>query len=132
MVPVPPTHRIRMTLIAALVLFFSSLEGSATDRFITVASTTSTRNSGLYDHILPLFTEATGEDQGRRRHRSSHPSGQGWRCRRPIQHHRPSEEAFVRKGFGVKRYVIMYNDFVIVGPKRTPPVRPNRMPPPLP
>ena len=55
-----PTRRLRTTLLAALVLFLNNFEVAATERFITVASTTSTRNSGIYDHILPLFTAATG------------------------------------------------------------------------
>ena len=122
MVPVPPTRRIRTTLIAALVLVFSSFKVSAADRFITVASTTSTRNSGLYDHILPLFTEATGVTI----RVVAVGTGQAIRLAKAgdadvlFVHHRPSEEAFVRNGFGVKRYDVMYNDFVIVGPKADP------------
>ena len=122
MVSVPPTRCIRTALISALVLALSSFEATATERFITVASTTSTRNSGLYDHILPLFTKATGVAV----RVVAVGTGHAIRLAKAgdadvlFVHHRPSEEAFVREGYGVRRYDVMYNDFVIVGPKADP------------
>ena len=89
---------------------------------ITVASTTSTENSGLFGHILPIFTEATGIEvrvvaQG---------TGQALETGRRgdadvvFVHARAQEEAFVAEGFGVERFDVMYNDFVIVGPSDDP------------
>ncbi|PHS78810.1 MAG: sulfate transporter [Rhodospirillaceae bacterium] len=102
-----------------LVLFcLMALPAQAND-FITVASTTSTQNSGLFAHILPLFTKKTGLDV----HVVAVGTGQAIRNAKRgdadvlLVHHRPSEDAFVAQGFGVKRYDVMMNDFVIVGPK---------------
>jgi tungstate transport system substrate-binding protein len=107
--------------LAATVLALSTCLAAAQE-FITVASTTSTENSGLFDHILPLFTETTGIEvrvvaQG---------TGQALETGRRgdadvlFVHSRPAEEAFVAEGFGVRRYGVMYNDFVIVGPPEDP------------
>jgi len=90
--------------------------------FITVASTTSTANSGLFDEILPMFTKKTGIDV----RVVAVGTGQAIRLARKgdadvlFVHHRPSEEKFVAEGFGEKRYDVMVNDFVIVGPKSDP------------
>ncbi len=90
--------------------------------FITVASTTSTENSGLFAHILPQFTAATGIEV----RVVAKGTGQAIRIAQGgdadvlLVHHRPSEERFVREGFGVKRYGVMYNDFVLVGPRADP------------
>jgi len=90
--------------------------------FISLASTTSTDNSGLFAHLLPAFTAATGIEvrviaQG---------TGQALRTARSgdadvlMVHHPPSEEAFVAEGYGVERIPIMYNDFVVVGADANP------------
>jgi len=90
--------------------------------FITVASTTSTANSGLFDYILPIFTKKTGIDV----RVVAVGTGQAIRIAEKgdadvlFVHHRPSEEKFIAEGFGVKRYDVMVNDFVIVGPKSDP------------
>ncbi|WP_028878986.1 substrate-binding domain-containing protein [Terasakiella pusilla] len=90
--------------------------------FITVASTTSTANSGLFEYLLPKFTEESGIEV----RVVAVGTGQAIRLARKgdadvlFVHHRPSEEQFVADGFGVKRYDVMYNDFVIVGPKSDP------------
>jgi len=89
---------------------------------IIVQSTTSTQNSGLYDHILPMFEKKTGIkvnvvavgtgqalENGRR--------GDGDVL---LVHAKPAEQKFVAEGYGVKRHDVMYNDFVIVGPKSDP------------
>ena len=94
----------------------------AEEKFITVASTTSTRNSGLFGHILPLFEKKTGVDV----RVVAVGTGQAIRLAERgdadvlFVHHRPSEEKFVAKGFGVKRFDVMYNDFVLVGPRADP------------
>ncbi len=95
------------------------VSGSA---YITVASTTSTANSGLFDYLLPLFTRAKDIDV----RIIAVGTGQALRIARNgdadilFTHHKPSEEKFVSEGFGVRRYDVMYNDFVIVGPDNDP------------
>jgi tungstate transport system substrate-binding protein len=95
---------------------------SAEDVTLTLASTTSTQNSGLYDRILPMFEAETGIHVNV----VAVGTGQALRIARNgdadvlIVHHRPSELKFVAEGYGVKRYDLMYNDFVLVGPKQDP------------
>ena len=92
------------------------------ERFITVASTTSTQSSGLFDHLLPGFTEATGIEV----RVVAVGTGQALRLARSCDadllfvHHRPSEEQFVAEGRGVARHAVMHNDFVLVGPSADP------------
>jgi tungstate transport system substrate-binding protein len=92
------------------------------EKSIVIASTTSTQDSGLFGHILPLFKQKTGIDvkvvaQG---------TGQALDTARRgdadvvLVHAKPLEEKFIGDGFGVKRNPVMYNDFVIVGPKGDP------------
>ena len=94
----------------------------AQDQSIIVQSTTSTANSGLYDHILPIFEEETGI----RVNVVAVGTGQAIRNARNcdgdvlLVHAKPAEEAFVADGFGTKRTDLMYNDFVIVGPGGDP------------
>jgi tungstate transport system substrate-binding protein len=94
----------------------------AQEKFITVASTTSTENSGLFGHILPMFEEEAGIDV----RVVAVGTGQAIELARNgdadvlFVHHRPSEEQFVADGFGVERHEVMYNDFVIVGPTSDP------------
>src|ERR1700681_4264403 len=113
-----------VTLVASLV--FSSLavfdSALAQQRTITVASTTSTEQSGLCGDLLPRFTSATGIgvkvvavgtgqalDIGRRGDADV-----------VFVHDKPAELKFLSEGFGVKRYDVMYNDFVVIGPKADP------------
>jgi len=92
------------------------------DKFITVASTTSTENSGLLGYLLPLFQEKTGIEV----RVVAVGTGQAIELARNgdadvlFVHHKPSEEKFVADGFGVERHEVMYNDFVIVGPASDP------------
>ena len=94
----------------------------ADNSFITVASTTSTENSGLFGHILPLFEQKTGI----RVRVIAAGTGQAIRLAANgdadvlLVHHRQSEEAFVAAGLGVRRHPLMSNDFVIVGPRNDP------------
>ncbi len=89
---------------------------------ITLASTTSTENSGLFAHLLPQFTQSTGIAV----RVVAVGTGQALRIARNgdadvlLVHHRPSEEAFVAEGYGVRRHDVMYNDFVLVGPRADP------------
>ncbi len=109
-------------LSAALLAASFPLTAGAAERFITVASTTSTKNSGLFDHILPLFEKKTGIQV----RVVAVGTGQAIRLARNgdadvlFVHHRPSEEKFVADGFGVQRFGVMYNDFVIAGPDDDP------------
>jgi tungstate transport system substrate-binding protein len=97
---------------------FSSPEGTS----ITLASTTSTENSGLLGYLLPIFE---GES-GIRVRVVAVGTGQAMRMAMKgdadviLVHHRPSEEEFVNEGYGVERIDVMHNDFVIVGPASDP------------
>ena len=96
--------------------------GQAAERFITVASTTSTEASGLFRHLLPGFTGKTGIEV----RVVAVGTGQAIKLARSCDadvlfvHHRPSEEIFVAEGYGVSRHDVMYNDFVLVGPEADP------------
>jgi tungstate transport system substrate-binding protein len=114
-------------LFAASAVIFTLLSAGwasavAQERSIVVASTTSTQDSGLFDHILPLFTtkndiavrvvaQGTGQalDTGRRGDADV-----------VFVHARAQEEKFVQQGFGVRRFDVMYNDFVLIGPRSDP------------
>ena len=115
----------RRTLIASLaILAILSLvrQVPAEERFITVASTTSTQNSGLFEYLLPKFEAKTGIKV----HVVAVGTGQAIKIASRgdadvlFVHHKPSELAFVAAGDGVERFDVMYNDFVIVGPKDDP------------
>lgn len=90
--------------------------------FITVASTTSTEQSGLFKHLLPEAKKATGLDV----RVVAVGTGQALDMARRgdadvvFVHDQVAEEKFLAEGFGVKRFPVMYNDFVIVGPKSDP------------
>jgi tungstate transport system substrate-binding protein len=94
----------------------------APERFIVMASTTSTEQSGLFPHLLPAFKAATGIDV----RVVALGTGQALDAARrgdadlAFVHDQAAEEKFVAEGFGVKRLPVMYNDFVIVGPKADP------------
>lgn len=94
----------------------------AADKYITVQSTTSTQNSGLFGHILPMFTEKTGIEVrvvavGTGQAIKNARNGDGDVL---LVHAKPAEETFVAEGWGVERHDVMYNDFVIVGPPADP------------
>ncbi len=110
-------------IIAVLFAAFSSPPpASAENPFITVASTTSTQNSGLFDFILPKFSKQTGIDV----RVVAVGTGQAIKLAKNgdadvlLVHHRASEEKFVKAGFGLERHDVMYNDFIIVGPADDP------------
>ena len=116
-------HRSILRLVGAIVCTVAFiLPVIAADRFITVASTTSTDNSGLFRHLLPLFQQDTGIAV----RVVAVGTGQAIALAQRgdadvlLVHHRPSEEQFVAEGFGVVRFDVMYNDFVIVGPHADP------------
>lgn len=105
-------------------LALTPLVGSALaqDNFITVASTTSTEQSGLFDHLLPIFEGKTGSDVRVIAQGTGQALETGARCDADVVfvHAKAAEEKFVAEGSGVERRPVMYNDFVIVGPADDP------------
>ena len=112
----------RGLLLAAAVAAALCAPALAQDKSIVVASTTSTQDSGLFRYLLPIFKQATGITvkviaQG---------TGQALDTARRgdadvvFVHAKQAEERFLAEGWGVKRYPVMYNDFILVGPKNDP------------
>ncbi|MGA7150460.1 MAG: substrate-binding domain-containing protein [Pseudolabrys sp.] len=116
-------HSRRNTTLAFIALFgvtfFSAVQALAQEKSIVVASTTSTQDSGLFEYLLPIFQQKTGIavkviDQG---------TGQALDTGRrgdAFVHAKSAEEKFLAEGQGVKRYPVMYNDFILIGPKSDP------------
>jgi tungstate transport system substrate-binding protein len=98
------------------------LVAQAQDKSIVVASTTSTEDSGLFGHILPLFKAATGIEVRVVAQGTGQALDTGRRGDADVLfvHAKAQEEKFVADGFGVKRYPVMYNDFVLIGPNSDP------------
>ena len=94
----------------------------AQDKSIVVASTTSTQDSGLFGHILPVFKQKTGIDVKVIAQGTGQALDTGKRGDADVVfvHAKTQEERFVADGWGVKRYPVMYNDFVLIGPKSDP------------
>jgi len=94
----------------------------AQDKSIVVASTTSTQDSGLFGHILPLFKQKTGIDVKVIAQGTGQALDTGKRGDADVVfvHARAQEQRFVSDGWGVKRFPVMYNDFVLIGPKSDP------------
>lgn len=114
--------RCMVVICRALIVTIGMIVPAMAGEFITVASTTSTANSGLFDHLLPVFTAKTDIEV----RVVAVGTGQAIKIARNgdadvlLVHHRPSEKAFVSEGHGVKRFGVMYNDFVLVGPADDP------------
>jgi tungstate transport system substrate-binding protein len=91
-------------------------------KFITVASTTSTEQSGLFKHLLPIFEKKTGIEVRVVALGTGQSLDMGKRGDADVVfvHARSLEEKFITEGYGVKRYPVMYNDFVLVGPRSDP------------
>ncbi len=107
---------------AALAGLALAGSGAAQEKFIVVQSTTSTQNSGLFDHLLPIFQKKTGIEVrvvavGTGQAIKNARNGDGDVL---FVHAKPAERKFVADGEGVKRFDVMYNDFVIVGPPSDP------------
>ena len=116
------TLRRRLLTVVAAIALAATAHVRAQEKFIVVASTTSTEQSGLFGHLLPAFEKKTGIkvrvvavgtgqalDLGRRGDADV-----------VFVHDKPAEEKFVADGFGVKRLEVMYNDFVLLGPNNDP------------
>ena len=111
----------RRTFVALLVTFIAYAV-QAQDRFITVASTTSTEQSGLFGYLLPIFEKKTGIQV----RVVALGTGQALDLARRgdadvvFVHAKAAEEKFLAEGEGVKRFPVMFNDFVLIGPKSDP------------
>ena len=106
----------------ALIIAFAAFAANAQERFITVASTTSTEQSGLFGYLLPIFETKTGIQV----RVVAVGTGQALDLARRgdadvvFVHAKVAEEKFLAEGHGVKRYPVMYNDFVLIGPQSDP------------
>ncbi|MCX7150637.1 MAG: extracellular solute-binding protein [Rhodocyclales bacterium] len=115
-----PGHRFIAAVGAAALLITTAVQGE--DRFITVSSTTSTEQSGLFGHLLPIFEKTSGIKV----RVVAMGTGQALDMARRgdadvvFVHDKPAEEKFVAEGFGLKRQEVMYNDFIVIGPKADP------------
>jgi tungstate transport system substrate-binding protein len=116
-----PTRR-SLVVLAATITLVVAAPARAQDKSIVVASTTSTQDSGLFSHILPLFKAKTGIDVKVVAQGTGQALDTGRRGDADVLfvHAKAQEEKFVADGFGVKRYPVMYNDFVLIGPKSDP------------
>jgi tungstate transport system substrate-binding protein len=113
----------RMVMVAAaLAAAILTTPAIAQDKSIVVSSTTSTQDSGLFGYILPLFKEKTGIDVKVVAQGTGQALDTGRRGDADVVfvHAKSAEEKFLAEGQGVKRYPVMYNDFVLVGPKNDP------------
>ena len=108
--------------LVALAMLVAVPAASAQNTWIIVASTTSTQDSGLFNHILPLFKAKSGIDAKVVAQGTGQALDTGRRGDADVVfvHAKAQEERFVADGFGVKRYPVMYNDFVLIGPKNDP------------
>ena len=112
----------RRSLLALVAIALLAHVALAQEKSIVIASTTSTQDSGLFGHILPLFKAKTGIDV----RVIAIGTGQALDTARRgdadvvFVHAKSAEEKFLAEGFGVKRYPVMYNDFILIGPKNDP------------
>jgi tungstate transport system substrate-binding protein len=116
-----PTRR-SLFAVAAAVAVLTVAPAQAQDKSIVVASTTSTQDSGLFGHMLPLFKAKTGIDVKVVAQGTGQALDTGRRGDADVVfvHAKAPEEKFVADGAGVKRYPVMYNDFILIGPKSDP------------
>ena len=125
--PLPSLRTALVGAVGALILIAAGAPAVlapafAQERSIVMASTTSTEQSGLFSHLLPAFKQATGIDV----RVVAVGTGQALDIARRgdadvvFVHDRAAEEKFVAEGFGLERRPVMYNDFVLVGPKADP------------
>ena len=115
-------RRVALFAMAWFVLLLGVHASPAQDKSIVVSSTTSTQDSGLFGSILPMFKAKTGIDVRVVAQGTGQALDTGRRGDADVVfvHARSLEEKFIAEGFGVKRFDVMYNDFVLVGPKADP------------
>jgi len=114
--------KIGIALLALLLMVFMALSAQAADKVLTMATTTSTDNTGLLDELAPQFQKATGIEVRWTATGTGKALKLGENCDVDILmvHAPAAEKKFVDAGFGVDRREIMYNDFVIIGPPDDP------------
>ncbi len=114
----------RRIILAAILAASTGFSGAAIaqEKSIVVSSTTSTTDSGLFNHLLPLFKAKTGIEVKVVSQGTGQALDTGRRGDADVVfvHARGLEEKFVAEGAGVKRFPVMYNDFVLIGPKSDP------------
>ncbi len=112
-------HALALGLAAAALL---PLSAHAQDKFIVMSSTTSTEQSGLFAHLLPAFKKASGIDIRVVAQGTGQALDMGRRGDADVLfvHDQVAEEKFVAEGFGIERRPVMYNDFIVIGPKSDP------------
>lgn len=116
------TKFLQVAAVLSLCILTAPLSATAEEKSIILQSTTSTENSGLLNHLIPIFKK----DTGIRIHVVAVGTGQALKNAQNgdgdvlLVHAKSAEETFVKKGYGVKRFDVMFNDFVILGPKSDP------------
>ena len=115
-------HRYLIAAAALGAVVLAAPIAHAQDKSIVVASTTSTRNSGLFEYLLPKFKAKTGITVKVVAQGTGKALDTGRRCDADVLfvHAKAAEEKFIKEGYGAKRHPVMYNDFVVVGPKSDP------------
>jgi tungstate transport system substrate-binding protein len=114
------TRRLLLAIFIALSIF--AAQAHAQEKSIVVSSTTSTEQSGLFNYILPIFKMKSGIEVKVVAVGTGQALDIGRRGDADVVfvHDKPAEEKFVEEGFSTKRYEVMYNDFVLIGPKSDP------------
>ena len=115
-------HRYLIAAVASAAALLAAPPSQAQDKSIVVASTTSTRDSGLFGYLLPKFEKKTGIKVKVVAQGTGKALDTGRRCDADVLfvHAKAAEMKFIKQGYGVKRHPVMYNDFVVVGPKSDP------------
>ena len=117
---------VRLSLLGFLAVLIGAMPSSrsarAQDRSILVASTTSTQDSGLYGYLLPIVMQSTGVEVKVLAQGTGQALDTARRCDADVVfvHAKSAEEKFLEQGYGVRRYPVMYNDFILIGPKSDP------------
>ena len=117
---------VRSSLLVFLAVLMNAMSLSAPalaqDKSIVVASTTSTQDSGLFGYLLPIFKEKTGIEVKVLAQGTGQALDTARRCDADVVfvHAKSAEEKFLAEGYGVKRYPVMYNDFILIGPESDP------------
>ena len=117
---------VRLSLLSVLAVLIGAMPWStsarAQDRSILVASTTSTQDSGLFGYLLPIVKQSTGIEVKVLAQGTGQALDTARRCDADVVfvHARSAEEKFLAEGFSLKRYPVMYNDFVLIGPQSDP------------
>lgn len=110
------------TLLASILVFVLSGGAALGANAVIIQSTTSTQNSGLYRHILPIYHDDTGLEVKVVAVGTGQAIKNAKNCDGDVLlvHSKADEDAFVAQGFGLKRHDVMYNDFIIIGPDQDP------------